>query len=117
MLMDDVRGELVLRRLPPEILKSLKPDQVAAIRQACGYAKPRRHPVDARFGLRVPLFGRSYLVLLIGRDLRSPERRAADRKGRTADRLSYIVVMALGAAALLVAALVGMLVDNAIFGA
>ena len=52
MLMDDVRGEVVLRRLPPDILRSLSGEQVAAIRNAAGSARARRHPIDARFGLR-----------------------------------------------------------------
>jgi hypothetical protein len=116
MLMDDVRGELVLRRLPPQILESLTPDQLAAIRHAGGFAKPRRHPVDARFGLRLPLFGRSYMVVLIGKDLRSPQRVAAEKKIRAVDRLSHVVLLLLGASAFLLAALIGMLFQNAIFG-
>ena len=114
MMMDDVRGELVLRRLPPDILKGLTPEQVAAIRQAGGYAKPRRHPIDARFGMRLPFFGQTYLVLLIGKDLRSPARRASDKSLRAVDRLGFIVLMLLGASAFLLAALIGMLIENAI---
>ncbi|HVO00931.1 MAG TPA: hypothetical protein VMT54_01950 [Candidatus Cybelea sp.] len=116
MLMDDVRGELVLRRLPPEILQSLTPQQVAAIRHAGGYARPRRHPVDARFGLRLPFFGRSYLVILIGKDLRSQERSAAEKSLRAVDRVGHIVLLLLGASAFLLAALIGILFQNAIVG-
>ena len=71
MLMDDVRGELLLKRLPPEILKTFTPEQTAAIRRVGGFAAPRRHPVDARFGMRLPLLGHCYLVLLIGKEMRS----------------------------------------------
>ena len=116
MLMDDVRGELVLRRLPPQILQTLTSEQVAAIRHACGYVKPRRHPIDARFGMRLPLLGRSYLVVLVGRDLRSPQRLAADQKLRAGDRISYVVLMMLGASAFVLAALIGILFENSIAG-
>jgi hypothetical protein len=113
MMMDDVRGEVVLRRLPPDILHSLSSDQVAAIRNAASSARARRHPIDARFGMRLPLLGRSYLVLLIGKDMRSPKRRAADRQLRPADRVSHLVLALLGVSAFALAALIGVLVQNA----
>ena len=113
MMMDDVRGELVLRRLPPDILQSLTGEQLAAIRNAASSARARRHPIDARFGMRLPLLGRSYLVLLIGKDMRSPKRRAADRQLRPNDRLSHFVLALLGVSAFGLAALIGVLVQNA----
>ena len=113
MMMDDVRGELVLRRLPPDILHSLTTEQVAAIRNAASSARARRHPIDARFGLRLPLLGRSYLVLLVGKDMRSPRRRAADRQLHPTDRMSHFVLALLGASAFVLAALIGILVQNA----
>jgi hypothetical protein len=113
MLMDDVRGELVLRRLPPDIRQSFTSEQIAAIRQAASSARARRHPIDARFGMRLPLLGRSYVVVLIGRDLRSPRRRAADHKLHPTDRISAVVLMALGLSAFVVAALIGILIQNA----
>ena len=114
MLMDDVRGEIVLRRLPKDILDSLTADQIGAIRRASGSAQPRRHPIDARFNLRLPLLGGVYLVLLIGKELRSPARRAFDRQMRPMDRISRAVVIMLGGAALILAALVGILFENSI---
>lgn len=114
MLMDDVRGEIVLRRLPKDILDSLSADQIGAIRRASGSAQPRRHPVDARFNFRLPLLGGVYLVLLIGKELRSPARRAFDREVRPMDRISRAVVVMLGGAALLLAGLVGILFENSI---
>ena len=114
MMMDDVRGELVLRRLPPDILQSLSSEQVAAIRNASGSARARRHPIDARFGMRLPLFGRSYLVVLVGKDMRSPNRIAADRKWRPTDRMSHFVLALLGTSAFALAALIGVLVQNAL---
>jgi hypothetical protein len=113
MMMDDVRGELVLRRLPPDILQSLTTEQVAAIRNASSSARARRHPIDARFGLRLPLLGRSYLVVLVGKDMRNPVRRATDRHLRPTDRLSHFVLALLGVSAFVLAALIGILVQNA----
>jgi hypothetical protein len=114
MLMDDVRGEIVLRRLPKDMLDELTADQVAAIRRASGSAMLRRHPVDARFNFRLPLLGGVYMVLLIGKELRSPSRRAFDREIRPIDRVSRAVVVMLGGAALLLAGLVGILFENSI---
>jgi hypothetical protein len=112
MMMDDVRGEVVLRRLPPDILQSLSSEQVTAIRNAASSARARRHPIDARFGLRLPLLGQSYLVLLIGKDMRSPKRRAADRQLHPTDRLSLTVLGLLGVSAFVLAALIGVLFQN-----
>ena len=67
----------------------------------------------AGFGLRLPLLGRSYLVLLVGKDMRSPPRRAADRQLRPADRLSTLVLSLLGLSAFALAVLIGVLVQNA----
>ena len=114
MLMDDVRGEIVLRRLPKDVLDSLTPEQVGAIRRASGSTAPRRHPVDARFNFNLPLLGSGYLVLLIGKELRSPARRAFDREIRPMDRISRTVVIMLGGAVLILAALVGILLENSI---
>jgi hypothetical protein len=113
MMMDDVRGEVVLRRMPPDILHSLTTEQVAAIRNAASSARARRHPIDARFGLRLPLLGRSYLVLLVGKDMRSPKRVAADSRLRPADRISHVVLALLGVSAFVLAALIGVVVQNA----
>ncbi len=114
MMMDDVRGELVLRRLPSDIRQSFTKEQVAAIRTAASSARARRHPIDARFGLRLPLLGRSYIVLLIGKDMRSPKRRAADRELFPTNRISTVVLALLGISAFVLAALIGILVQNAL---
>lgn len=113
MMMDDVRGEVVLRRLPPDILEGFTTQQISAIRNAASSARARRHPIDARFGLRLPLLGRSYLVILVGKDKRSPKRRVADRQLRPTDRLSHFVLALLGLSAFAVAALIGVVVQNA----
>jgi hypothetical protein len=113
MMMDDVRGEVVLRRLPPDVLHSLTTEQLAASRNAASSARARRHPIDARFGMRLPLLGRSYLVLLVGKDMRSPKRIAADRQLRPTDRVSHLVLGLLGVSAFVLAALIGVVVQNA----
>jgi hypothetical protein len=113
MLMDDVRGELVLRRLPPDILHSFTTEQVAAIRNAASSARARRHPIDARFGMRLPLLGRTYLVLLVGKDMRSPKRRAADRELHPSDSVSNLVLALLGVSAFALAVLIGVVIQNA----
>jgi hypothetical protein len=113
MMMDDVRGEVVLRRLPPDIFHSLTTEQLAAIRNAASSARARRHPIDARFGMRLPLLGRSYLVILVGKDKRSPKRRLADSQLRPTDHLSHLVLAMLGVSAVVVAALIGVVVQNA----
>jgi hypothetical protein len=113
MMMDDVRGEVVLRRLPADVLQTLTREQLLAIRNAASSARTRRHPIDARFGLRLPLLGHSYLVVLVGKDKRSPKRRLADRQIRPTDRLSHLVLALLGVSALVVAALIGVVVQNA----
>ncbi len=113
MLMDDVRGELVLRRLPPDILQSFTAEQVTAIRNAGSSARARRHPIDARFGIRLPVLGRTYIVLLVGKDMRSPKRLVSDRQLRPTDRISTSVLAVLGVSAFAVAALIGVLVQNA----
>jgi hypothetical protein len=113
MMMDDVRGELVLRRLPADVLHSFTAEQVAAIRNAASSARARRHPIDARFGMRLPLLGRSYLVLLVGKDMRSPKRRAADRALRPTDHVSNLVLALLGVSAFALAVLIGVVVQNA----
>jgi hypothetical protein len=63
--------------------------------------------------MRLPLLGRSYLVLLVGKDMRSPKRIAADRQLRPTDRLSHMLLAALGVSAFVLAALIGVVVQNA----
>lgn len=116
MLMDEVRGEIVLRRLPRDVREALTPDQVSAIRRASSSTRPRRHPIDLRLNLRLPVLGRCYLVLLVGKELRSPERRAADRELKPLDYISQGLVMLFGTTIIILAALLGMLFENSIAG-
>lgn len=114
MLMDEVRGEAFLRKLPQDVRDSLTPAQSEAISRVAQGTLHRRHPIDLR--LSVPLlFGeRAYAVLLFGKEKRSAARRTLDRELRPADRLSQIVVFGLGLAAFTLAAFIGLLFHNAV---
>jgi hypothetical protein len=115
MLMGEVRGEMLLRKLPKPVLDSLTSAQIAAIRRASGDVPQRRHPIDSRFSVRLPFLGSVYCVLLIGKEKRSPQRRSMDRTLKPTDRIGATVLIALITAALLLAALVGILFENAVF--
>lgn len=64
-----------LERVSPEIRGTFTDQQVAAINRAFGRG---RHSVDIRVSLPLP-GGRRYLVLLIGKERRSAERRRLER--------------------------------------
>ena len=81
MMMNEVRAELFLRRLPPEVRSSLDPKQEAAIRSAAGSRAGASHPVDIRLSIPLP-WGRFYLAIAGGHDRRNPARRARDRRLR-----------------------------------
>ena len=75
-MMNEVRGELFLRRLPPEVRDGLSPAQVAAIRAAAGAGREsRHHRLDLEFGLPTP-WGRYYVAIFAG-----PERRGSAPPG------------------------------------
>ncbi len=114
MLMDEVRGEAFLRKLPQEIRDTLTPEQAQAISRVAQGTIQRRHPVDFRVSLPL-LFGqRAYLVLLIGKEKRSAARREIEKQLRPTDRLSQVVVFGLGLAAFTLAAFIALLFHNAV---
>jgi len=81
VMMNEVRAELFLRRLPPEVRSSLDPKQEEAIRSAAGGRSAASHPVDIRLSLPLP-WGRFYLAIAGGQERRNPARRARDRRLR-----------------------------------
>ncbi|GIK99610.1 MAG: hypothetical protein BroJett029_38190 [Alphaproteobacteria bacterium] len=81
LMMNEVRAELFLRRLPQQVRASLTSEQEAALKAAAGARAADSHPVDLRFSLPTP-WGRYYLALFGGRDRRSRARRQADRRHR-----------------------------------
>lgn len=115
MLMNEVRGELFWRKLPESVRNSLSPDQAKAIREAAQVTSPRRHPIDLRLSLPLPGQSRIYLVVLAGRELRSSARREMEHRVRPNDRLGQGILIGLCVAAFCVAALIGVLLRDAIF--
>lgn len=114
MLMDEVRGEAFLRKLPQNVRDSLTPTQTEAISRVAQGTIQRRHPIDFRASVPLPFGERAYLVLLIGKEKRSSARRTLDRQLRPTDRLSQIVVFGLGLAAFTLAAFIALLFHNAV---
>ncbi len=70
-----VRDAEFLERIPHEIRGTFTDQQIAAINQAF---KQTRHDVNIRVSLPLP-GGRRYLVLLMGKEHRSRERRRLER--------------------------------------
>lgn len=64
-----------LERIAPEIRKTFSNQQIAAIN---GAFRRGRHAVDIRLSVPLP-GGRRYLVLLMGKERRSSERRRLER--------------------------------------
>ena len=114
MLMNEVRGELFWRKLPESVRNSLSAEQAVAIREAAQVASPRRHPIDVRLSVPIPGQSRIYLVLLAGRELRSDARREMEQRARPTDRLGQGILIGLCIAAFCVAALIGVLLRDAI---
>ena len=115
MLMNEVRGELFWRKLPESVRNSLSAEQAVAIREAAQVASPRRHPVDVRLSVPIPGQSRIYFVLLAGRELRSGARREMENRVRPNDRLGQGILIGLCIAAFCVAALIGVLLRDALF--
>lgn len=65
-------------QIPAETLQTLTPEQLEAIKYAFSPRPWKTHPVDIRLTLPIPGC-RFYLVLLGGRESRSPERRRVER--------------------------------------
>ncbi len=104
-MMREVRAELALRRLPPEIRASLTPAQEAALRNAIGSTLQERvHTVDLRFSLPWS-GGGAYVVVLAGNENRGPARRKQDRKTRPLGTIGNVIF--LGSLAMLLALLIG----------
>ena len=114
MLMDEVRGEAFLRKLPQDIRDGLTPAQTEAISRVAQGTIQRRHPIDFRISMPLPFGERAYLVFLIGKEKRSNARRQLEKQLRPADRLSQVVVFGLGLAAFTLAAFIALLFHNAV---
>jgi hypothetical protein len=93
-----------LATLSPELAASFTPDQLAGVQRAFGLRHGGRHAFDLRRSVWTP-WGRLYLVLLLGPERRSDERRALARVLEGLSRLTDAVF----SAALLVLLLLGAL--------
>lgn len=104
-MMREVRAELTLRRLAPEVRASLTPAQEAAIKAAIvGNPPDNLHPIDLRFTLPWT-GGGAYVVVLAGREQRGNSRRLQDRQLRPIGTIGNVIF--LGSLAMLLALLIG----------
>jgi hypothetical protein len=81
LMMNEVRAELFLRRLPQNVRTSLTREQEAALREAAAGRSGEPHPIDIRLSIPTP-WGRYYFALFGGQERRSAARRASDRRMR-----------------------------------
>ena len=79
-----------LDRIPQDIRETFTDRQIAAVNQAF---KRKRHGIDIRVSLPLP-GGRRYLVLLMGRERRSPGRRRFERLRQPLLTAMNVVTMA-----------------------
>lgn len=94
---DPTKPGSFLDRIPKEIGKTFTDKQIAAIKTAL---QPAAHSVDIR--LSVPFIGgRRYIVLFIGKERRSSERRRFERLRRPLWTLMNVATIALFAIFLL----------------
>lgn len=104
-MMREIRAELTLRRLPPDIRASLTTAQETALRTAIGGTlKERVHAIDLRFSLPGS-GGGVYVVVLAGREQRAPARLQQDRQLRPVGTIGNVIF--LGSLAMLLVLLVG----------
>lgn len=112
--MDGGIEDLFLRtffsRIPRDVAASFTPAQLDAVKRAFGARSPGAHGLDLRFSL--PLWRRSYyMVLLAGKERRSPERRVLQRLLRplwnVANVCVVVVFLAMLASAAFTAAYIG----------
>ena len=79
-----------LDRIPQDIRETFSDRQVSAVNQAF---KRAHHGIDIRVSLPLP-GGRRYLVLLMGKERRSPERRRLERLRQPLLTAMNVVTMA-----------------------
>lgn len=91
---DDPFLQKFFSRIEPAVAWSFSPAQIAAIRTAFGGRPWRRHAIDIRLSLPLPR-RRYFLVFLAGREMRSPERRVAERAHHPLASLGNAIVTVL----------------------
>ncbi len=81
--------------LPGEVREGLTEVQRAAVAEALGAGRWRRHLIDIRFSLPLVL-SRYYVTIVAGRERRSGARRSQDRDRhplRTAGNLAFLLIV------------------------
>lgn len=116
LMLNEVRAELFLRRLPREIRSSLTPVQESALRAAAAGRAFTTHPVDIRLSIPTP-FGRFYLAILGGRERRSRARLATERRLRPLATTANVLFAGATLAVFCFLVLVGLLIAGAVLGA
>jgi hypothetical protein len=72
----DASLEMLMDRIPPDVVESFTPTQRAALWNATKPISWRRHPVNIR--LSFPIIGGRYFVTVVA----GPEKRAQERRSR-----------------------------------
>jgi hypothetical protein len=72
---DPAAADALMRRLPPDVMRALNPEQRAALMAALA-APVGRYPVSLRFTLPLTRF---FIAIIGGRERRGPDRRALER--------------------------------------
>ncbi len=91
---DDPFIEKFFSRIPRAAAASFSAEQLSAIKMAFAARSWGSHAIDLRFSLPV-LGARYYMVLLLGRERRDPERRLRDRLLHPFARLGNGIVAAM----------------------
>ncbi|MBD2462766.1 hypothetical protein H6G89_17130 [Oscillatoria sp. FACHB-1407] len=81
----------LFEHIPPEVATTFTPLQLEALNQASYHLTWKTHAVDIRWSIPSPV--RFYLVLLAGREQRSPQRRLAERRQRPVWKPANIAVI------------------------
>lgn len=84
----------VLDRLPDTLRDGFTSEQLAALDAALDGNQTKRYPVN----IRISLFSRAFVVVLAGREQRSPNRRADERKRhplRSPGNIAFLTVVAI----------------------
>ena len=107
--------ERLFSKLPADVARSFNDAQLAAIACAFGARRWRDHAIDMR--LLIPLFGRSYyLVLLAGAERRSRQRRLRDRLLRPMITIGNGIFTAVFFTAILFSVLVSLYLLKSVLG-
>lgn len=106
----DPAADALLRRLPPDVMAALNPEQRAALAAAVS-APAGRYPVSLRF--TIP-FTRFFIAIIGGPERRSPERRAAERVRHPLLTLGNIIFIAALTGLFTVAAAAALLFESSI---